>query len=65
MTGSYDVTVNYVDSSKPAKKLDSKAEFNPRFDQTVFEGWTDAKGETNKYDIPLFDVASIVFTPAA
>jgi len=65
MEGKYDVTVTYLNGT--TGKAPKQAEFNPKFNVTMYDGWNPDMGDDSeaKQKLPLFDIQSLVFTPAA
>lgn len=65
MVGNYDLTVNYLDTTKQPMKLQKQAMFDAMTNRTIYQGWDDEPGEVDKYQLPLWEISWIEFTPAA
>ena len=63
MTGAYDVDINWVKPDQEPTRLADQAVFNSAFNQTIYEGWNPTMSDDKKFQIPLWQVASIVFSP--
>lgn len=66
MVGNWDLKVNYLDTSKAPKTLTTQAMFNSATNQTVYQGWSAESGtDDGKFDLPMWEISYIEFTPAA